>query len=79
MITQRTFQAQSVKSPMAGVRSPLKGPGSSRVLDVLSCYLRLLVKQTDTKLILKPQDSFGEFNNFFLDLQKVQGIIRKHH
>ena len=28
---------------------------------------------------LKPQDSFGEFNNFFLDLQKVQEIIRKHH
>ena len=31
------------------------------------------------KLMLKPQDSFGEFDNFFLDLQKVQGIIRKHH
>ena len=28
---------------------------------------------------LKPQDSFGEFNKFFLDLQKVQEIIRKHH
>ena len=28
---------------------------------------------------LKPQDSFGEFNNFFLDLQKVQEIIRKYH
>ena len=28
---------------------------------------------------LKPQDSFGEFDKFFLDLQKVQGIIRKHH
>ena len=27
---------------------------------------------------LKPQD-FGEFNNFFLDLQKVPEIIRKHH
>ena len=29
--------------------------------------------------MLKPQDSFGEFNKFFLDLQKVQEIIRKHH
>ena len=28
---------------------------------------------------LKPQDSFGEFDNFVLDLQKVQEIIRKHH
>ena len=29
--------------------------------------------------LLKPQDSFSEFKNFFLDLQKVQEIIRKHH
>ena len=28
---------------------------------------------------LKPKDSFGEFNKFFLDFQKVQEIIRKHH
>ena len=28
---------------------------------------------------LKPQESFGEFDKFFLDLQKVQEIIRKHH
>ena len=28
---------------------------------------------------LMPQDSFGEFKKFFLDLQKVQEIIRKHH
>ena len=28
---------------------------------------------------LKPQDSFGELDNFFLDLQKVQEIITKHH
>ena len=28
---------------------------------------------------LKPQDSFGEFDKFFLDLQKVQENIRKHH
>ena len=29
--------------------------------------------------LLKPQHSFGEFNHFFLNLQKVQEIIRKHH
>ena len=29
--------------------------------------------------MFKPQDSFGEFGIFFLDLQKVQEIIRKHH
>ena len=29
--------------------------------------------------LLKPQDSLGEFDNFFLDLQKVQEIIKKHH
>ena len=35
---------------------------------------------SDSKLNkLKPQDSFGEFDKFFLDLQKVQEIIRKHH
>ena len=31
------------------------------------------------KLYLKPQGSFGEFYKKFLDLQKVQEIIRKHH
>ena len=36
-------------------------------------------RKMDTSLLtLKPQDSFGEFNNFFLDLQKVQEIIRKY-
>ena len=29
-------------------------------------------------LSLKPQDSFGKLDNIFLDLQKVQEIIRKH-
>ena len=29
--------------------------------------------------ILKPQDSFGEFYKFFLDLQKVQEIMKKHN
>ena len=28
---------------------------------------------------LKPQDSFGRFANIFLDLQKVDHTIRKHH
>ena len=31
------------------------------------------------KQSLKPKDSLGEFNKFFLDLQKVQEIIKKHH
>ena len=31
------------------------------------------------RAMLKPQDSFSEFDNFFFDLQKVQEIIRKHH
>ena len=29
--------------------------------------------------MLKPQDIFGEFNKFFLDIQKVQEILRKYH
>ena len=36
-------------------------------------------KKRELKHILKPQDSFGEFYKNFLDLQKVQEIIRKHH
>ena len=32
-----------------------------------------------TKLLKATQDSFGEFHKFFLDLQKVQEIVRKHH
>ena len=28
---------------------------------------------------LKPQDSFGRLVNIFLDLQKVDRTIRKHH
>ena len=31
------------------------------------------------KKFLKPQDSFGRFVNFFLDLQKVDPTIKKHH
>ena len=29
---------------------PLKGTGSSKVLDALSCYLRLILKHSDLKL-----------------------------
>ena len=36
-------------------------------------------EQLRTRRGLKPQDSFGEFNKFFLDLQKVREIIQKHH
>ena len=32
-----------------GVQCILKGPGSSRVLDALSCYLSLIIKHSDTK------------------------------
>ena len=45
--------------------------------DLLYSYLRSLHTHTHTHFILKPQDSFGEFNYFFLDLQKVQEIIKK--
>ena len=38
-----------------------------------------LLSKSPVKIGLKPQDSFGEFNQFFVDLQKVQEIIRKHH
>ena len=36
--------------------------------------MRLIFKKQ-----LKPQDSFGEFDILFLDLQKVQEIIREQH
>ena len=48
---------------------------SLHCLVVIICLLYIYC----TVCISKPQDSFGEFNNFFLDLQKVQEIIRKHH
>ena len=31
------------------VQCPLKGPGNSRTLDALSCYLSLILKHSDTK------------------------------
>ena len=33
----------------------------------------------DDDMVLKPQDSFGRFVKIFLDLQKVDHTIRKHH
>ena len=33
----------------AGVQGPIKGPGSSRSLDVFLCYLCLILKHFDTK------------------------------
>ena len=30
-------------------------------------------------IMLKPQDSFGRFVKIFLDLQKMDHTIRKHH
>ena len=36
------------------------------------------IVSSSSRLTLKPQDSFGEFDKKFLDLQKVQEIIIKH-
>ena len=37
------------------------------------------VREFSVQDMLKPQDSFGRFVNIFLDLQKVDHTIRKHH
>ena len=42
-----------MKPVKGGVQCPLKGPGNSRALEALSCYLSLLLKQSDTKVDLK--------------------------
>ena len=42
MCAKRTSRARSAKSLAAGVQGPLKGPGSSRVIDALWCYLSLI-------------------------------------
>ena len=41
MCAKRTSRARSAKSLSAGVQGPLKGPGSSGVLDALSCNLSI--------------------------------------
>ena len=40
---ERTSRARSAKSLTAGVQGPLKGPGSSGVLDALCCNLSLIL------------------------------------
>ena len=50
----------------------LLAPGKRASASVEPCIVITIVP-------LKPQDSFGELGIFFLDLQKVQEIIRKHH
>ena len=55
MYAQSTSRAQSVKSITAGIQGLLKGPGSSRVLDALSCYLSLILKHSVTKQDAKTQ------------------------
>ena len=41
MCAKHTSRARSAKSLAAGVQGPLKGPGSSRVVEALWCYLAL--------------------------------------
>ena len=42
-------------------QGPLKGPRSSRVLDAFSCYSRLILKHSDTKMGYKKKvDQMGE-------------------
>ena len=43
------------------------------LLTLTVLYLELVMNK------LKPQDSFGRFVKFFIDLQKVDHTIRKHH
>ena len=52
---------------------------SFQVLIFKASHLFFCLQHINSMLQLKPQDSFGEFDYFFLDLQKVQEIIRKHH
>ena len=42
-------------------------------------WVRLIESKIRSGYSLKPLDSFGEFDNFFLDLEKVQEILKKHH
>ena len=46
--------------------------------DVL-IYFIMALTSIRNKNESKPQDSFGELDKLFLDLQKVQYIIRKHN
>ena len=42
-------------------------------------YTSEVTQNFHATIILKPQDSFGRFVKNFLDLQKVDHTIRKHH
>ena len=42
MCAKHTSRARSAKSLAAWVQGPLKGPGSSRVVEALWCYLSLI-------------------------------------
>ena len=48
-------------SNSAGVEGPLKGIGSSKILDALSWYLRLIWKHSDTKLNKKKKNCRTKF------------------
>ena len=48
-VRARTSRARSPKFLTAGVHGLLKGPGSSRVFEALSCYLSLILKHSYTK------------------------------
>ena len=63
MCTERTSQARSAKSLAAGVQGPLKGPGSSGVLDALWCNLSLILGA------FYPINLFIYFYNFFFPTQ----------
>ena len=66
-----SYNKQSAKAPRSDMQSLFLF-----VNFISSCYQK---REKVGSIKLKPQDSLGEFNNFFLDLQKVQEIIRKHH
>ena len=41
--------------------------------------LTKIIRKINFVVHLKPQDSFGRFVKIFLDLQRVDHTIRKHH
>ena len=55
----RTHISAKREVPYTTGVGPFKGPGSSRVLDALSCYLSLIFKHPDTKWKTKKYDQNG--------------------
>ena len=49
------------------------------VYPAMSVGYSAIIQNFMNELTLKPQDSFGRFLKFLLDLQKVDHTIRKHH